>query len=157
MSQELAPDLVRYFIENENDVERLMERYDASPNTKLGRQFLQVNFEGKRLAFDFCDFILFQKNKHIYTSPLYKALFMTDFKDGHNYKVRLLRDMYGHYGIPYGKAGDEIILRHSKRYSTYGKLCVVEGHGYGTNFELGKDIEFIEEVPYTSTKRKQGK
>jgi len=69
-----------------------------------------------------------------------------EFKDKHTYKVKLLKAVTGHYNVPYGNVGDIVSLSHSKRYSTYGKLCVVEGHGYGTNFTPGIDIDVIEDL-----------
>lgn len=65
------------------------------------------------------------------------------FRDGQEYTVKLLREIFGHYDISYGKAGDVITLRHSDRYADEEGLCVVEGHGYGTCFKLGRDIDLV--------------
>ena len=68
-----------------------------------------------------------------------------NFKKDKTYKVKLLKDKYGCYDIPYGKKDDIIELKHFGSYRGHTDcLYVIEGHGYGTTFYLGEDIELIE-------------
>ena len=73
---------------------------------------------------------------------------MKEFKKGETYQARLLKDLFGCYDIKYGNLGDIISLKHGGNYrGNVDCLYVIEGHGYGTPFFVGIDIELIEGLP----------